>query len=105
MRSMASGLAGLRRASRSLKPALLGQTLQSGVLAPAATQLAVPRKRPAVEQRDMSSRALAKMGELGTDKLASSPGFQSAEYVMTQFDRLANWARKASMWPMTFGLA
>jgi len=25
--------------------------------------------------------------------------------VMTQFDRLANWARKSSMWPMTFGLA
>ena len=28
-----------------------------------------------------------------------------AEYVVTGLDELANWARKGSMWPMTFGLA
>lgn len=27
------------------------------------------------------------------------------EYVVTGLDELANWARKGSMWPMTFGLA
>ena len=45
------------------------------------------------------------MGELSNDRVANSPSMQSAEYVMTQFDRLANWARKSTMWPMTFGLA
>jgi len=57
------------------------------------------------DNRDASSKALSKMGELTVDKLASSPAIQGAEYVMTQFDRVANWARKSSMWPMTFGLA
>lgn len=27
------------------------------------------------------------------------------EYVVSKLDALANWARKGSMWPMTFGLA
>jgi NADH dehydrogenase (ubiquinone) Fe-S protein 7 len=33
----------------------------------------------------------------------SKPG--AAEFVMTKVDDLVNWARKGSMWPMTFGLA
>jgi len=57
------------------------------------------------DSRDSSSRAAAKHAELAVDKMANVPAVQSAEYVMTQFDRLANWARKSSMWPMTFGLA
>lgn len=28
-----------------------------------------------------------------------------AEYVISKLDAIQNWARKASMWPMTFGLA
>ncbi|KAI8374301.1 NADH-ubiquinone oxidoreductase [Radiomyces spectabilis] len=29
----------------------------------------------------------------------------SAEYVLSTVDRVVNWARKGSIWPMTFGLA
>ena len=29
----------------------------------------------------------------------------NVEYVVSGFDELANWARKGSLWPMTFGLA
>jgi NADH dehydrogenase (ubiquinone) Fe-S protein 7 len=65
-------------------------------------RLSIPPRR---DSRDASSRAAAKFGELAIDKMANSPTAQGAEYVMTQFDRLANWARKSSMWPMTFGLA
>jgi hypothetical protein len=32
-------------------------------------------------------------------------GKERAEYVVAKMDDLANWARKGSMWPMTFGLA
>ncbi|KAJ7595042.1 NADH-ubiquinone oxidoreductase 20 kDa subunit [Mycena floridula] len=28
-----------------------------------------------------------------------------AEYVLSTLDKVANWARQSSMWPMTFGLA
>ena len=27
------------------------------------------------------------------------------EYVVTQVDKLVNWGRNSSLWPMTFGLA
>lgn len=29
----------------------------------------------------------------------------TAQYVVSKLDQLVNWARKGSMWPMTFGLA
>ena len=28
-----------------------------------------------------------------------------AEYVLSTMDKIANWGRQGSMWPMTFGLA
>jgi len=58
------------------------------------------------EQRDLTSKAaLSKMGTLSVDPLASSSTVQGVEYVLTGFDSLVNWARKSSLWPMTFGLA
>jgi NADH dehydrogenase (ubiquinone) Fe-S protein 7 len=41
---------------------------------------------------------------------APPPGFQvnktnAGEFVATTIDALANWARRSSIWPMTFGLA
>lgn len=36
------------------------------------------------------------------NKKASDTG---AEYVITKLDAIQNWARKSSIWPMTFGLA
>jgi NADH dehydrogenase (ubiquinone) Fe-S protein 7 len=32
-------------------------------------------------------------------------GKNGAEFIVTKVDELCNWARKGSMWPMTFGLA
>lgn len=37
----------------------------------------------------------------GQNRVASS----SAEFVVSGIDNLASWARKGSLWPMTFGLA
>jgi NADH:ubiquinone oxidoreductase subunit B-like Fe-S oxidoreductase len=34
-----------------------------------------------------------------------SKGKNNAEFVVSKVDELVNWARKGSMWPMTFGLA
>ncbi|KAI5404084.1 hypothetical protein KIW84_051285 [Lathyrus oleraceus] len=38
---------------------------------------------------------------------ASSPAglSKTAEYVISKVDDLMNWARRGSLWPMTFGLA
>ena len=48
---------------------------------------------------------LSRRGTLSVDPLASSSTVQGVEYVLTGFDSLVNWARKSSLWPMTFGLA
>ena len=56
--------------------------------------------------RELStSSALSRMGSLSVDPLAANTTVQGVEYVLTGFDKLVNWARKSSMWPMTFGLA
>merc|ERR1712137_17380 len=35
----------------------------------------------------------------------SGPPSSPAEYLITGVDKIVNWARKGSLWPMTFGLA
>ena len=91
------------RARGALAARRLAQPLAARAWAPAA-HVASTRAVP-LQRRHASETALSKMGELGTDKMASFPAIQGIEYVLTGFDRLANWARKSSLWPMTFGLA
>ena len=98
-------LAGARRAPLLALRGGAGSALAAsrGALAPLA-QRAAPLLD--TRQRDSSSKAaLAKMGTLSVDPLADNTAVQGVEYVLTGLDRLVNWARKSSMWPMTFGLA
>ena len=37
--------------------------------------------------------------------LSGSPTDNGVEYTVSRVDDLVNWARKGSLWPMTFGLA
>ncbi len=39
------------------------------------------------------------------DGVVDAPPANGLEYAVSKMDDLANWARKGSMWPMTFGLA
>lgn len=57
---------------------------------PAAFQTNLPM--PAAEKQDVVAAALAKT-------------VQEKGFVLTQADKLFDWARTGSMWPMTFGLA
>lgn len=45
---------------------------------------------------------MASKAAVTTASKASAP---AAEYVISKVDSLVNWARKGSIWPMTFGLA
>ena len=108
----------LSHISRRSGAAVLAPLASRGALAPASallrhTNALVDRNgrastfAPPLHQRELSSRpsTLSKMGTLSVDPLASSSTVQGVEYVLTGFDKLVNWARKSSMWPMTFGLA
>jgi len=95
--------------ARSLR---LGRRLPSAMAAAPATRMLAPRVLTPLAQRSLAlpeqremSTAPAKMGSLGVDPLANSQAVQGVEFVLTGLDRLVNWARKSSMWPMTFGLA
>ncbi|KLO19483.1 NADH-quinone oxidoreductase [Schizopora paradoxa] len=41
----------------------------------------------------------------GSNQLSLETPQNKAEYVLSTLDKVANWARQGSMWPMTFGLA
>ncbi|KAG8461791.1 hypothetical protein KFE25_001409 [Diacronema lutheri] len=71
-------------------------------VAPAALGAALRVTPP---HRDSSNTALSKMSELSLDTFGERKAVHGVEYVLTKVDQVINWARKGSIWPMTFGLA
>ncbi|TEB38313.1 NADH-ubiquinone oxidoreductase 20 kDa subunit [Coprinellus micaceus] len=45
------------------------------------------------------------IAQQGSNQLSLETPKNNAEYVLSTLDKVANWARQGSMWPMTFGLA
>ena len=60
--------------------------------------------RPAAAATAPSAASTAGAGVTKLDDLLVR-GKDGAEFIVTAADELVNWARKGSMWPMTFGLA
>ena len=88
------------RAAPALSRAAPAPATRTFFLGAAAPQKALPALSAAAE-RPMSSQLTraSKVDEMldgGNDKV---------EFMVTKVDELVNWARKGSIWPMTFGLA
>jgi len=45
------------------------------------------------------------LAQRGSNQLSLETPQNKAEYVLSTLDKITNWARQGSMWPMTFGLA
>ncbi|KAG7528035.1 hypothetical protein FFLO_06455 [Filobasidium floriforme] len=45
------------------------------------------------------------LAQAGSNQLSLETPQNGAEYVLSTMDKVVNWARQGSMWPMTFGLA
>ncbi|KAG2209665.1 hypothetical protein INT46_004230 [Mucor plumbeus] len=56
----------------------------------------------ATSQRFMSTEVVRNIDQI--KDITVTPN-NSAEYVLSTVDRVVNWAREGSIWPMTFGLA
>lgn len=51
------------------------------------------------------SESVFDIANKGSNQLSLETPRNGAEYVLSTADKVVNWARQGSMWPMTFGLA
>lgn len=52
-----------------------------------------------------ASEPITALAQRGSNQYSLEHPQNKAEYVLSTLDKVANWARQSSMWPMTFGLA
>ena len=101
-----------RQLAPSLRRVLLGSSSQHHELSHFADSLTFPEfytgaggtnrtNSTRVSGSRQSRRDVSTTAAVGAASGASSTG----EYVVAKVDSLVNWARKGSVWPMTFGLA
>jgi len=60
---------------------------------------------PSAPQAPVSSIPVPTIAQRGSNQLSLETPQNKAEYVLSTLDKIVNWARQGSMWPMTFGLA
>ncbi|KAN0129784.1 NADH-ubiquinone oxidoreductase 20 kDa subunit [Lactarius tabidus] len=100
----------------SLKIAVAGtarRTLLSSLPASSFTtrrslHSSTPTPSPTPELVSSSTSAtnpITSIAQQGSNQLSLEQPRNNAEYVLSTLDKVVNWARQGSMWPMTFGLA
>ncbi|CAO0793488.1 unnamed protein product [Mucor circinelloides] len=67
-----------------------------------ALSMTAPQTMATTSQRFMSTEVVRNIDQI--KDITVTPN-NSAEYVLSTVDRVVNWAREGSIWPMTFGLA
>ncbi|TFY82806.1 hypothetical protein EWM64_g1207 [Hericium alpestre] len=66
----------------------------------------VRKLEPAIPTSTTSAEhPITEIAQQGSNQLSLEKPQNKAEYVLSTMDKIANWARQGSMWPMTFGLA
>jgi len=120
-----SGLASTSRSSALLSTSLRGIKTSSGPLpdgqaAVSSSSLSLAPYRTPSRSLTTSPASLNEAGppttifgtsgpyqlaKKGSNQLSLETPRNGAEYVLTTLDKISNWARQGSMWPMTFGLA
>ncbi|BGP17629.1 hypothetical protein JCM10213_001280 [Rhodosporidiobolus nylandii] len=95
MQSIRTGLApALRQTARPSAASLLARSISTS----RASEASVPVTQSAAS----NAFDLAKSG---SNQLSLEQPRNGVEYALGTMDKIVNWARQGSMWPMTFGLA
>ncbi|KAL1411117.1 NADH dehydrogenase [ubiquinone] iron-sulfur protein 7, mitochondrial [Vanrija pseudolonga] len=61
--------------------------------------------RPVADHTTTEPIPITTIANRGSNQQSLETPRNGAEYVLSTLDRVVNWARQGSMWPMTFGLA
>ncbi|PIL36244.1 transporter [Ganoderma sinense ZZ0214-1] len=80
---------------------------QVGVYAARQLHSSQPTSSPSTIPTSSTDPAepITQIAKRGSTQLSLETPANRAEYVLSTLDKIANWARQGSMWPMTFGLA
>ncbi|KAK0523066.1 ndufs7 ubiquinone oxidoreductase subunit [Tilletia horrida] len=92
---------GAMAASSSL-PSLYRQSAAAAAASPAAAARAFSSSDAPKSQEPVP---LTQLANRSSNALSLMTPKNNAEYVLSTLDKVVNWARTGSMWPMTFGLA
>ncbi|THH21349.1 hypothetical protein EW146_g191 [Bondarzewia mesenterica] len=78
-----------------------------GVAAFRSLHMTSPARSPSTTPSSTTSATepITQIAKRGSNQLSLETPNNKAEYVLSTLDKVVNWARQGSMWPMTFGLA
>ncbi|WVQ79177.1 NADH dehydrogenase [ubiquinone] iron-sulfur protein 7, mitochondrial [Cryptococcus sp. DSM 104549] len=91
-----------KASASTLRPALaIGRPISNTAIALRPT---TPQATSSVSTYDPSFPD-TRIAQQGSNQLSLETPKNGAEYVLSTLDKIVNWGRQGSMWPMTFGLA
>ncbi|GAA5846374.1 hypothetical protein JCM9279_001350 [Rhodotorula babjevae] len=103
MQSIRTGLTPALRQARPLALRTIATT-PSRPAVPAQQSQSSSGSSPAVMSQQQASSAFD-LAKVGSNQLSLETPRNGVEYALGTMDKIVNWARQGSMWPMTFGLA
>ncbi|EPQ29799.1 uncharacterized protein PFL1_02472 [Pseudozyma flocculosa PF-1] len=124
MASFRAGLAPVARFGLRANPSLnFARSVQTSAVASAPKLVAAPSESSRTAAAGPSTRSISSsapaeqaapstyptpmtsVANRGSNQLSLETPKNGVEYALTTLDKMANWARQGSFWPMTFGLA
>ncbi|KAK1923624.1 hypothetical protein DB88DRAFT_491860 [Papiliotrema laurentii] len=99
---------GLKASSSTLRTGLaIARPLSNTAIAlkPATPSTSIPSTATLQPGSSTTTTPKTVLAQQGSNQLSLETPRNGAEYVLSTLDKMVNWARQGSMWPMTFGLA